>query len=309
MMKNLIKIFYFLLLFVLNNFYANASTNKIIVKIDNNIVTSYELKNKIKTALFLANQNLNQENIDSTKNQALSFLVNMKIKKKEILKYKINLDEINIDKQLVSISLNDLNNFKKNFLQNNLDFEIFAEEIKIEVAWQQLIYDIYNKKVNIDDKLIESLLRKQVENKSSVIEFKLSEIEIEKNQDNDLDKEIKFIKEQIEKIGFENTASRYSVSPSSVKKGDLGWINEKSINPQIYKLIKDLNIGDIAKPIKNFENVIFYKLSDKKISKVENLNLEQLKKNLINQKQNELLNFYSANHLSKIKNNSLIEYK
>ena len=308
-MKNLIKTFCFLLLFISNNFFAIASTNKIIVKIDDNIVTSYELKNKIKTALFLANQNLNQENIDSTKNQALSFLVNMKIKKKEILKYKINLDEINIDKQLVSISLNDLNNFKKNFLQNNLDFEIFAEEIKIEVAWQQLIYDIYNKKVNIDDKLIESLLRKQVENKSSVIEFKLSEIEIEKNQDNNIDEEIKFIKEQIEKIGFENTASRYSVSPSSVKKGDLGWINEKSINPQIYKLIKDLNIGDIAKPIKNFEKAIFYKLSDKKISKVENLNLEQLKKNLINQKQNELLNFYSANHLSKIKNNSLIEYK
>ena len=308
-MKNLIKIFCFLLLFFLNNFFANASTNKIIVKIDDNIVTTYELKNKIKTALFLANQNLNQENINKTKNQALSFLVNMKIKKKEILKYKSNLNEINIDKQLKSISLNDLDNFKKNFLQNNLDFEIFTEEIKIEVAWQQLIYDIYNKKINIDDKIIESLLRKQVENKSSIIEFRLSEIEIEKSQDNDIDEEIKFIKEQIEKIGFENAASRYSVSASSVKKGDLGWINEKSINTQIYKLIKDLNIGDIAKPIKNFEKAIFYKLSDKKISKVENLDLEKLKKNLINQKQNELLNFYSANHLSKIKNNSLIEYK
>ena len=308
-MKNLIKIFCFLLLFISNNFFANASTNKIIVKIDNNIVTSYELKNKIGTALFLANQNLNQENIDKTKNQALSFLINMKIKKKEILKYKSNLNEINIDKQLMSISLNDLDNFKKNFLQNNLDFEIFTEEIKIEVAWQQLIYDIYNKKINIDDKIIESLLRKQVENKSSIIEFRLSEIEIEKSQDNDIDEEIKFIKEQIEKIGFENAASRYSVSASSVKKGDLGWINEKSINTQIYKLIKDLNIGDIAKPIKNFEKAIFYKLSDKKISKVKNLDLEKLKKNLIIQKQNELLNFYSANHLSKIKNNSLIEYK
>ena len=308
-MKILIKIFCFLLLFFLNNFFANASSNKIIVKIDNNIVTSYELKNKIRTALFLSNQNLNQENINKTKNQALSFLINMKIKKKEILKYKFNLNEINIDKQLMSIALNDLNSFKKNFLQNNLDFEIFIEEIKIEVAWQQLIYDIYNKKINIDDKTIENLVSKQVENKSSIIEFRLSEIEIEKNQDNDIDEEIKFIKEQIEKIGFENTASRYSVSPSSIKKGDLGWVNEKSINTQIYKLIKDLNIGDITIPIKNFEKAIFYKLSDKKISKVKNLDLKKLKKNLIIQKQNELLNFYSANHLSKIKNNSLIEYK
>jgi peptidyl-prolyl cis-trans isomerase SurA len=308
-MKNLIKIFCFLLLFFSNNFFANASANKIIAKIDNNIVTSYELKNKIRTAIFLSNQSLNQENIDKTKNQALSYLINMKIKKKEILKYKFNLNEINIDKQLISIALNDLNNFKKNFLQNNLDYEIFIEEIKIEVAWQQLIYNIYNKKINIDDKTIESILNKQVKNESSIIEFRLSEIEIEKNQDNDIDEEIKFIKEQIKKIGFENTASRYSVSPSSIKKGDLGWINEKSINTQIYKLIKDLNIGDIANPIKNFEKATFYKLSDKKISKVKNLDLEKLKKNLIMQKQNELLNFYSTSHLSKIKNNSLIEYK
>jgi hypothetical protein len=79
-MKNLIKIIFFLLLFFSNNFFANASSNKIIVKIDNNIVTSYELKNKIRTALFLANQNINQKNIDKTKNQALSYLINMKIK-------------------------------------------------------------------------------------------------------------------------------------------------------------------------------------------------------------------------------------
>ena len=37
----------------------------------------------------------------------------------------------------------------KNFLQNNLDFEIFTEEIKIEVAWQQIIYDIYKVKFHL----------------------------------------------------------------------------------------------------------------------------------------------------------------
>ena len=81
-MKNLIKFFCFFLLFISNNFFANASTNKIIVKIDDSIVTTYELKNKIKTALFLANQTLNKENIDKKKNKALSFLVN---KKKKLL--------------------------------------------------------------------------------------------------------------------------------------------------------------------------------------------------------------------------------
>ena len=91
--------------------------------------------------------------------------------------------------------------------------------------------------------------------------------------------------------------------PSGIGLEGAGKITEIGSN------VKDLNIGDIAKPIKSFEKAIFYKLSDKKILKVKNLDLEKLKKNIIIQKQNELLNFYSANHLSKIKNNSLIEYK
>ena len=38
-------------------------------------------------------------------------------------------------------------------------------------------------------------------------------------------------------------------------------------------------------------------------------NLEQLKKRFISSKQNDLLDLFSNNHLSKIRNNALIEIK
>ena len=46
---------------------AKAIKNEIIVKIDNNIITAYELKNKLKTSIILSNQELNQSNIDKNK--------------------------------------------------------------------------------------------------------------------------------------------------------------------------------------------------------------------------------------------------
>ena len=49
-----INIFLFILLISnLSDFPAIALKNKILVKIDNSIVTSYELKNKLKTSLIL----------------------------------------------------------------------------------------------------------------------------------------------------------------------------------------------------------------------------------------------------------------
>ena len=62
-----------------------ASTqNKILVNVGNQIITSYELKNRVKTILVLNNKELNQENIDKTKREAVNFLINSKFVKSSI---------------------------------------------------------------------------------------------------------------------------------------------------------------------------------------------------------------------------------
>jgi len=308
MISNLIKIF-FLFAIINNNSLLIASSNKIIVKIDESIITSYELKNKIKTVLILADQELNQNNINNTKNQALAYLINMKIKEKEILKYRPNLDDINTDSQLKSISANNIENFKKKFIQNNLDLEIYLKDLKIEVAWQKLIYDIYNPKINIDKKIIKKDLQKLIETKKKITEYKLAEIEISKNQQTNFDDEIKFIENQIKDNGFGITASKYSISTSSKKKGDLGWINEKSLNSKTYELINKLKIGETTKAIRNTNGAVFLKLINTRQSTTDLIDINKLENEIILQKKNELLNLYSVSYLSKLKNNTLITYK
>ena len=62
----------FFLLFFSNNLFANIKNN-IVLKVENEIVTNYEIKNKIISTLVLSNQEINQKNIDSLKKQALEF--------------------------------------------------------------------------------------------------------------------------------------------------------------------------------------------------------------------------------------------
>ena len=69
-----------------------------------------------------------------------------------------------------------------------------------------------------------------------------------------------------------------------------------------------MKVGEVSPPIKNINTLLFLQLTDKKITKIDNINLEELKK-MSEQKKNELFNLYSRSHLSKLKNNSLIEYK
>ena len=148
-----------------------------------------------------------------------------------------------------------------------------------------------------------------LENQQDVIEYKISEIEIIL-ENNELDeKRLLNINKQIEKEGFDDTAIKLSISPSASNKGNLGWINAKSLSNRIYTIINNLEVGEISKPIRNQNSALILKLVEKRFSKAENLDTSKLRKSMINQKKNELFNLYSRSHLSKLNNTTLIEYK
>ena len=306
MVSRLVLLFLFLSLFFSN---ILANENKIIVKIDNQIITSYELKNKILTNIILLNEELNQNNINKNKKLALDSLINSRIKRKEFEKYNIDINKTNILSQLLAVSANNINALKKKFEVNNLSYEMFEEDIKIEVTWKQFIFQMYNNKVKINEKEIEKQIDKIKKNRLDIEEFRISEILISFNDETDKKNKISFINKKINENGFDDTALRYSESSSAYEKGDLGWLNAASLSDQISKIISSLNVGDISPPIENMNDVLFLKLIDKRSSKAQNINYDTLRENLINKKKNELFNLYSGSYLSKLRNNSLIEYK
>ena len=282
--------------------------NNIILKVENEIITNFEIKNKIISTLILGDQEINQSNIDKLKKQALDFLIQHKLKKIELSKYNFKKDAKQIENYLNAISDNNINNLKEKFSNNNIDFQLFLDELEIHFKWQNYIFQTYSKKVEIDEKGVDLELAKLIKEKSDIIQFRLSEIEILLNNDLSDREKISNIQQQIDKYGFESTAIKFSISSTASNKGDLGWMNAESLNKNIYELIKKINIGEVTEPLITKNSALFLKLKDKKISKVENINIDELRKNLIDQKKNEMFNLYSRSHLSKLKNTSLIEY-
>ena len=156
---------------------------------------------------------------------------------------------------------------------------------------------------------MEEELKKIVENENKIQEFNISEIEIMTEESANIDQIILELKDKIKNEGFETAALKYSISSSANNKGNLGWISSKSLAREIFEVLKTMDIGQISNPIKRQNSILFLKLVDVRTSKVENLNIDEFKKRIIEQKKNEMFNLYSKSHLSKLKNTVLIEYK
>ena len=285
--------------------------NKILVNIGNQIITSYELKNRVKTILILNNKELNQANIDVTKNEALNFLINLKLKKEEIIKYKITANNNAVLNHLDNIASSyntDKNGLKIIFQNNDLSYELFLDGIKTEFAWQQLIFNLHQNKIKLNEKEIDEELNKITTKQKQVEEYNLAEIEvILENNFNDK-KKIDEIKNQINEIGFKNTSIKYSTSLSALEGGNLGWINSQALSNIILNTVKKMKPGDVSEPIFQSETATFIKLLDKRKISFNDINLKKMKNQIISQKKNELLNLFSSSYLSKIKNTTLIKY-
>jgi len=297
--------FYFVFLFA----QANAITNKILLKVENEIITNYEVKNKILTSLVLAGNEISQENINKLKKQALESLIENKLKIIELEKFKIKKNSNQINSYLNSISGNDILALENKFKINNLDYNLFLEEIEIQTKWQNFIYLFYKGKIEIDENSINNDIEKIVKDNKNFKEYKISEIEINIEENSNIDQIVLDLKNKIKDEGFETAALNYSISSSSNNKGSLGWISSKSLSQEIFEILKKLNTGQISRPIKRQNSILFLKLDDVRTSKVENINIEDLKKKMIDRKKNEMFNLYSKSHLSKLRNSVLIEYK
>ena len=181
-----ISFFYYLI--IINHSLANLN-NTILLKIDNHIITSYELKNKIMSTLILSNTDINQQNIDRLKKQSLEALINNKIKFLETSKFKVETNINELNNYLNSISKNNLDQLKFKFEEYDLDFSLFAEEIETQLKWQKFIFNKYSKKISLDDRLINEEVQTLAKNMEIIEEFNLSEIEILRN-DNETDNEL-----------------------------------------------------------------------------------------------------------------------
>lgn len=305
-------IFSLVIISTLKNISYASVQNKILVNVGNNqIITSYELKNRIKTVLILNNKELTQENVNKTKKEALNFLINFKLKKMEILKFNIPTNKKSVSEYIDGISSSyntDKLGFKKIFLDNNIDYELFLDGIETEFAWQQLIINSYRDKIIINEKEIDEELNTAIKNKKKSEEYNLAEIEIFLENNFDDKRKIKEIKNQIAEVGFENTAIKYSKSLSALEGGNLGWVASQALSNVILDAVKNMSPGDISEPIIKSETALFIKLLNKRKIEFSDINLDTMKNKIISQRKNELLNLFSNSYLSKVKNNTLIQY-
>ncbi len=305
------KIFLIILLsFFLIEKANSGISDSLFMTVGNKAITKSDVVNEIKILLILNNESYSDEKREQLQDMAIKSIIKRSIKKSEVERVnflKFNQDDLNMELKKLANKINlDLDTLKNICASNELDFLLVEDQIKIELMWNSLIFEIYKNRLSINQEEIEEQI-KLFQNKKNIEEYLISEILLPPIEKGKIKNEIQNLKKEIAEKGFENVARDLSISESSVRGGDLGWINENIISKKIKSSIINTTIGEISEPIILQEGILLFQVRSKR--NIENeLTLEQTKNQLVQAEKIKILNMYSLTHYDKLRRSVTVKF-
>ena len=303
------KINFFVIFIIILIFNSKANSQiEIRFKVGEEIITNIDVKNEMNYLVFLR-PNLGKISENELIKISENSIIREIIKKKEIDRLftkTVNIEFIDeIKNNLLKFkSVNNEEELKILLNNNNIEYEEIIEKMKYEGLWNELVFKKYNSFLKTDKKkLKEQLIKKKTNEKS--YQYNLSELLFEISVDETFNNKYEIIKEFIKVNDFKTAAVKYSISDTSNKGGQIGWVKDTFLSEDLVELLSKIEIGRTSKPIKTPNGYLILKINNKK--EIENIiNIEKELDELIKYERNNQLNQFSLMYYKKLKQSTII---
>jgi peptidyl-prolyl cis-trans isomerase SurA len=229
------------------------TTHGIAAVVNDDIVTTHDLRQRTLFMIATTGIERTEEAIARAQQQALRNLVDEHIQIQESDKYEQTISDEEINQSVARL-------IGRNGLDPN------------EVV-QRIINGLYGSRIRISDAQIDETLNRLTANASKP-NYRVAEIYIEATEDiGGMDGAMEGARAMVKQVAdgapFPLLAQQFSSSPTAAKGGDMGWVREGELRPELDQIIQQMEKGNLSKPIQVPGGVYVIALLDKKISEAD----------------------------------------
>ena len=159
--RKIIIIFFFV--FSSMAFGDEDNTNRIEVMVNENIITKYDIIQRIKINSILRRIEISDDNHSQLIQAVVDDLVVEILKNKKIKEYNISFNEQEFQKHEIRFYSNinyEKEELRELFSINNINYNYLLDFIEIELKWQKLIYGLYFRVTSVTEQEINDLINK-----------------------------------------------------------------------------------------------------------------------------------------------------
>jgi len=235
------------------------NTNSIVATVNDETISDFELRQRV--ALYLAlqgvNQQLTQEQRTRVRGQILEVLEAEKLQLQEAQKKKITVSPLEVDKRLNGMTEDyhfTIEQLRQNLKNAGASEEALRSQITASIAWQKAVQDEYSDRVNVTPDMINAEMARYAEGADKP-HYRVLEIFLpvdNPEQDAKVKKDAEEVEAQLHQgAPFPVVARQFSQHPSAATGGDMGWINEGQLAPELNAVLAKMEVGAVSDPIRS----------------------------------------------------------
>ena len=266
----------------------------LIVSVDSEAVTTYDLSERIKIVLKSLNLEDNIKNRDSVRDRVLELLILEKIKKIESQKFNIVISDEELEQfiaKLYDFPVDEYEKFKIFLEQQNIDIDVIKEQLKAELMWKKFTRQKFSSKITINKSEVDTLASNLI-NKVGKVEYNYSEILFKNVIENDW----KTTKKRMNKVlsllesksSFDLIAKNFDENISTTNLEKNRWVLEDNLDENLKNVLDKLDVGEVKSEIKIKNGYKILKLNQKRIFVLETFTYSFIKFSSFNRDLNDL---------------------
>jgi peptidyl-prolyl cis-trans isomerase SurA len=234
----------------------DPNSNGVAAIINDQIVSEYDLRQRLALVISTSAMPPNATTIKRLRPQVLDLLKTEKLELEEAQRKNITVSPTEVDKEIEGIVKDNhltVDGLKAILAKSGVAYETLRAQIAVQLAWQKAIEDEYGDRVNITDlDVTEELAR--ISEGANKPHYLVSEIFLpveNPEQDEKVHKDADDLEAQIKNgAPFPSIARQFSQSPSAANGGEIGWVHDGQLSPELDAALKKLEIGGMSAPIR-----------------------------------------------------------
>ena len=244
--------------------------------VNDDIITTHDLQQRVLFMLATTGAERDEATLARLQQTALRNLIDEHIQLQESTKFEQTISDAEVNRsvaRLIGRNGLDPNEVVQQLAQAGININTLRDQVRSEIAWQRIVNGLYGSRIRISDAQIDENLTRQTVNAEKP-SLRVAEIYIEATPDiGGMDGAMeggRAMKIQAEQgAPFSLLAQQFSSAPSSAKGGDVGWVREGELRPEVDAVLSTLSKGDISDPIQVPGGVYVVAKLDERVSTSE----------------------------------------
>ncbi|HEY4078061.1 MAG TPA: peptidylprolyl isomerase [Rhizomicrobium sp.] len=235
-------------------------SDSIAATVNDESISDYEVRQRV--ALYLATSGINQQLTAAQKTrirgQILEQLEAEKVQLQEAVKKKITVSPVEVDKRINGMMAEnrfDIKQLRITLAAAGASEDALRAQITASIAWQKAVQDEYGDRVNVTPEMVDAELARNAEGANKP-HYHVMEIFLpvdNPEQDAKVKKDAEEVLNQLHQgAPFPMVARQFSQHPTAATGGDMGWIHEGQLAPELNADLSKMEPNSISqKPIRS----------------------------------------------------------